>query len=159
VLDWLFHKTKDLDALAAWLGEHNWCLEFFLVVDPGFETLEEAPVELYQEEVQMQEEDHFEHVTSLELQLCLLEMATKDVAWECDDDLVHASDRKEEWVDEEVEELHDHHDDRTGDLLEVEEVASCAYLQYAESSHVVEVQIEEEEVVGLDGEEVQVDLE
>lgn len=50
------------------------------MVDPGFETWEEALVELYQEEVRMQEGDHSEHVTSLELQLYLLEMATKDVA-------------------------------------------------------------------------------
>jgi len=120
--------------------------------------LEEALVELYQEEVQMQEGAHSEHVTSLGLQLYLLEMATKDAAWECGGDLVHAYGRKEGWVGEEAEELHEHHDDRTGDLLEVEEVASCAYLQYVESSHVVEVQTEDVEAVDLDGEEVQVDL-
>jgi len=50
------------------------------VVGLGFVTLVAVLVEPYQEEAQMQEEDHSEHVTGLELQLCLAETATRGVA-------------------------------------------------------------------------------
>jgi len=58
-----------------------------------------------------------------------------------------------------AKELHGHHADHRSGHLEVEKVVSCACLQYVESSHVAEVQIEEAEVVGLDDAEVQADQE